>query len=228
MEEDYGSESEAGGSGVSVIQSATEQKERVKMKEITSEIGIAPLLARYREVGGVLDYIFLEIESEKHAEQLHRNAALAGMVVIDGREAQWAASQATPAYPIENFFRPHWDESKISGRRIDLAEFWGLDDMEPKRWNKDAYSLPENEGYKRSFWYPPYTMDATEKEKLELFCEINKYVLGNDPKAAEIFAWSTDWSTYFDRGHEWWGAFYWTIRPVGCAYIVVVGASASD
>jgi hypothetical protein len=89
-------------------------------------------------------------------------------------------------------------------------------------------AIPERDGYKSAFFFPPYLLRGSRREREELFAKINRYVLGSDPQRAEIFSWSTDWSSYFEAGHEWWGAHYWTIRPAGAAYIVVIGASSTD
>ena len=84
------------------------------------------------------------------------------------------------------------------------------------------------DGYKTAFFHPPYSLQGSASEKAELFAGINRYVLGSNPERAEIFSWSTEWSNYFDAGHEWWGAFYWTIRPARSQQIVVVAASSTD
>ena len=198
------------------------------MREITNEIGIAPLLTRYRALGGVLDYVFLEIAQERAAESLDLEAAVRGMAVIDDRLAQWASRHATARLPVEKFFRVRWDESKMSGQRVDLATFWGTDDVEPKVWPGGTQSIPTVDGYKTAFFHPPYGLHGEKAEKAELFAAINRFVLGHDPQRAEIFSWSTDWSNYFEAGHEWWGAYYWTIRPEGAPYMVVVAASSTD
>jgi hypothetical protein len=198
------------------------------MREITAEVGVEPLLARFGAIGGVLDYVFLKAAGERPPEELHREAALRGMAIIDDRLAQWALSMATPAFPVEKFFRVRWDESKLSGRRVGLSTFWGTDDVEPKPLGPGAYTIPEKDGYKPAFFHPPHSLEGTSSEKAELFAAINRYVLGADPERAEIFCWSTSWSNYFDAGHEWWGAFYWTIRPDRAQHIVVVAASSTD
>lgn len=198
------------------------------MREILSEPELASLLATFGARGGVLDYAFLEGESEDSSELLHRAAALAGMAAIDRRLRQWAESHASTERPIEMFFRLSWDEAKLTGRRISLWEFWGTDDVEPKRLAEKAWSIPDVDGYKTAFFHPPHGLRGSAEERVLCFNGINRYVLGDDPERAEIFSWSTDWSNYFDAGHEWWGAFWWTIRPTGSPRFVVVGASSTD
>lgn len=41
-------------------------------------------------------------------------------------------------------------------------------------------------------------------------------------------AWSTDWSTYFDPGKEWWGSFCWTVHNLEAGHVVALFASATD
>jgi hypothetical protein len=168
------------------------------MEEITDEIGVAPLLAKYRAVGGVLDYLFLEIDQQSSSEDLHRTAALRGMEIMAERSA-WGQDE-----------KIEWDGSKLVGQALATSQS----------------AMPT--GYQHAFFDPPYTLRGSAKEQAELFTKINRYVFGPEPPRAEIFKWSTDWSNYFDAGHEWWGAFYWTIRPANASYVVVIGASSTD
>lgn len=174
---------------------------------------LASLLAEYDQAGGVLDYVFLEGLATGSPYVYHRAAALAGMAEIDRRLHDWAVRRASEHAPMEQFWRVRWDAAILTGRRIDVATFWGT---------------PDREAYTRAFFHPPYRLRGSARELEQLFAAINRYVLGAAPERAEIFSWSTDWSTYFTAGHAWWGAFYWTIRPAGSDLVVVVGGSASD
>ena len=44
----------------------------------------------------------------------------------------------------------------------------------------------------------------------------------------EVFAWSTDFSDYFDEGHEWWGAMCYTVYDRAMDRYAVLLASATD
>ncbi len=125
-------------------------------------------------------------------------------------------------------FRIRWDEARLTGKPVSLSAFWGTDDIEPKPMGDNAWSIPNVDGYKTAFFHPPYGLDGSTSENIELFTGINKHALGTAPELAEIYMWSTDWSNYFDAGLEWWGAFYWTIRPAGSQLMVVIGASSTD
>ena len=207
------------------------------MYEVAPESERAALLAKYSQIGGVLDFIFLEPDADGPPEQLHRAAALAGIMVIDRHLEEFAISQTSSEFLQSTFFRVHCDEAKLSGEQISFSRFWGSDDIEPKLITmtpNEAWSIPEVDGYKTAFFHPPHglgpfaSLVVDANEQMALFDRINKHILGDAPAQAEIFSWSTDWSNYFEAGLEWWGAFYWTIRPAGSRRFVVIGASATD
>jgi hypothetical protein len=189
---------------------------------------VAVLFDEFKRIGGVLDFIFLDEPGNGPSDELHRTAALAGIAEIDGRLERWAQTHTSDEYPLSMFFRLKWDECKFKGGPVDLATFWGTDDVEPKQISDRAWSVPDRDGYKSAFFHPPYGLRGTRDEKVRLFERITRAVLGERPDLAEIYSWSTDWSNYFDAGHEWWGAFYWTIRPPGSGRFTVVAASSTD
>jgi hypothetical protein len=197
------------------------------MHEVPQDAELVTLLTKFSESGGVLDYVFLE-PGNVAEPQSHKAAALAGIAAIDRRLECRAISHASEEYPAERFFRLEWDESKLAGKPVSFASFWGTDDVRPKPMSRRAWSIPEVDGYKPAFFHPPYGLRGSDPEIEGLFEGINAFVLGSDPAACEILAWSTDWSNYFDAGKEWWGAFYWTVRPTGSNVIVVIGASSTD
>jgi hypothetical protein len=200
----------------------------MRLHEASPDADLAALLARFEKSGGRLDYVHLQLGGATSAEACHKAAALAGIAAIDRRLESWAISHASQEHPVERFFRLTWNESKLVGGRVSFATFWGTDDVIPKPLGRRAWSCPDADGYKPAFFHPPYGLRGTDQEKGDLFNSINAIVLGTEPTACEIFSWSTDWSNYFDAGKEWWGAFYWTVRPAGSDSIVVIGASSTD
>ena len=44
----------------------------------------------------------------------------------------------------------------------------------------------------------------------------------------EVFEWSTDWSDYFDDGHEWWGSMCYTVYDRSLDRYAVLLASETD
>jgi hypothetical protein len=198
------------------------------MNEVAPEPELAALLANYGRRGGVIDYIVLESTADGPVDRLHGLAALAGMAAIGRRWEQWAVEKSSPEFPAERFFRVRWDEAKLTGQPVTLSTFWGTDDVEPKDLGGRAWSIPTVDGYKTAFFHPPHHLGGPNEERAALFANINRRVLGTAPESAEIFSWSTDWSNYFDAGHEWWGAFFWTVRASDSSRFVAIGASSTD
>jgi hypothetical protein len=179
---------------------------------------LAVLLTSYEAHGGVLEFLQFECDREGTPEAIHRDAAARGMSILDRSKGKPDVNSQKIRY--ERFLR----DDKLEGKQVPLAEFWGTDDVEPK----NSWSLPEIDGYKSAFFHPPYGLRGTWREKCDLFTLVNSLVLGTEPEKAEIFSWSTDWNSYFDDGHEGWGAYFWTIRANQSQELTVVGASSTD
>ena len=62
----------------------------------------------------------------------------------------------------------------------------------------------------------------------EDFLSFNAVLFPKGPEKLIAYSWSTDWSNYFDDGHEWWGAACWSIYDKSLNRYVVILASASD
>ncbi|MBR1842280.1 MAG: hypothetical protein IJ788_03280, partial [Oscillospiraceae bacterium] len=73
---------------------------------------------------------------------------------------------------------------------------------------------------------------ATEPRLCELsFNYFTVYLTGcssNGTDGLEVFEWTTDWSDYFDEGHEWWGALCFTVYDKTLDRFAVIMASATD
>ena len=160
------------------------------------------LLDRFRFWGGVVDYVLLETDLELAEEQLHQIAVRFGMMIVQSRLDFEARRCLT------------MDLSRPRGQVVSVSSF-----------------IQE---YHHCFCEPPYLLyDQLAQRQLEteepdrLFSQIN-LLLFSEFSEWSIRRWSDDWSNYFDDGQEWWGAFYWTIRPAGSQRMVVVGASSTD
>lgn len=70
---------------------------------------------------------------------------------------------------------------------------------------------------------------AWMRDVLRAFCR--EVLAVDDPRRASHLAirrWPTDWSSYFAAGHEWWGAFFWTIEDPQRGWTTVIAASTTD
>ncbi len=78
--------------------------------------------------------------------------------------------------------------------------------------------------YRAAFLKPPYTNNYTDED----FDKINDALFPNGIDTLEIYKWTTDWSEYFDEGHEWWGTLCVTVYDKSLDRFVVIMASATD
>ena len=104
------------------------------------------------------------------------------------------------------------DPDKAVGSRIPPEELFS-----------SAYP-PEKLNYRKAFLYPPHENSYTGKD----FVRVNAALFPNGTDALEVYTWDTDWSDYFDEGHEWWGALCLTVYDKTLDRFVVIMASATD
>ncbi len=78
--------------------------------------------------------------------------------------------------------------------------------------------------YRTAFLSPPYPHGYTAAD----FDRVNAALFPGGSAALEMVEWSTDWSDYFDDGHEWWGTLCMTVYDRSLSRFVVILASATD
>ena len=100
---------------------------------------------------------------------------------------------------------------KARGEKIDVCDLFSS--IEKGRLN-----------YRKAFFYPPYECSYSEKD----FDLINAALFPNGTKGLEVYDWTTDWSDYFDEGHEWWGTLCYTVYDNTLDRFCVILASATD
>ena len=78
--------------------------------------------------------------------------------------------------------------------------------------------------YRRAFLYPPHENRYTGVD----FVRVNAALFPNGTDVLEACRWTTDWSDYFDDGHEWWGTLCLSVYDKSLDRYVVIRASATD
>lgn len=105
---------------------------------------------------------------------------------------------------------------------------WDIDRAAAKRIPPGELFAPERGAdrltYRRAFLEPPWGSAYTEAD----FARINAALFPAGTDEQEVYEWSTDWSDYFDDGHEWWGALCLTVYDPRLDRYVVITASATD
>ncbi len=182
----------------------------------------------------VVSYCIMESGAPHRGEPSHRDAVLYAMLKMIERsieedletEAKWnvpmplfpwtldiAKAEAAPINPAAFLFVP-----KILRTDRNGVVFYDSD------WTPND----ENCGGRIPYWYaflePPHGTHDTQDD----LREINAALFPQGADALEVYEWTTNWSNYFDAGHEWWGASCWTVYDLHLDRYVALFASATD
>ncbi len=104
------------------------------------------------------------------------------------------------------------DPGQAAGKSIAAAEMFSSE-YPPGRLN-----------YRKAFLYPPHDHGYTGMD----FVRVNAALFPNGTDGLEVYEWNTDWSDYFDDGHEWWGTLCLTVYDKTLGRFTVIMASATD
>ena len=92
----------------------------------------------------------------------------------------------------------------------------------------DCKSPDPLNGEQIPYWYaflePPHTSGYGPDD----FREVNSVLFPEGIEELEIYEWTTDWSDYFNDGHEWWGTACWSVYDKCVNRYVVILAEATD
>ena len=86
----------------------------------------------------------------------------------------------------------------------------------------------DNFGTTVPYWYALMEPVHGRNNKPEDFKKVNEVLFPDGTDKLEIYQWTTDWSDYFDAGHEWYGACCWSIYDKSMNRYVVMLVSATD
>lgn len=78
------------------------------------------------------------------------------------------------------------------------------------------------------YWYALMEPVHGRKNKPEDFRKVNEALFPNGTDSLDIYKWTTDWSDYFDAGHEWYGACCWSVYDKTLNRYIVMLVSATD
>ncbi len=82
----------------------------------------------------------------------------------------------------------------------------------------------EELNYRGAFLHPPHGVRYTDAD----FDRLNAALFPKGTDGLEVYRWTTDWSNYFDDGHEWWGTLCLTVYDKRMGRYAVILASATD
>ncbi|AMR25991.1 hypothetical protein A0257_01995 [Hymenobacter psoromatis] len=206
-----------------------------------------------RGLGVVLDTVILAADQPvADVYAASRAATQAGMAILAEQLERFYGDPATA--PPNCFTIRIFPEPAPRGTRISFADFIGLGyDLATRELRLFNYSPGSHsivhmnpEGLAYALLNPPYGLrfaragrfanaeyaasetqfyDQLLRDYLALFLGVRQ---PDDVGVLTIFAWSDDWSNYFEAGQEWWGAFCWTVYDARMGTIAFLAASSTD
>jgi hypothetical protein len=171
------------------------------------------LLDRFEKAGGALEFVSLDAESsELTAGELHKKAAVMAYNFV----------QRIYHEKLEGIV----SEERFWEKQISRDEFFGplFYTRNCRLVLKNCLSDREMHGYAYAFSQPPHGLQVAN----ELFAEFYTSIFHGFPAGTEFWQWTTDDLRYFDDGREWWGTFFWTVRPEAAGRIVAILGSSTD
>ena len=86
----------------------------------------------------------------------------------------------------------------------------------------------ENCGTTVPYWYALMEPVHGRNNKPDDFKKVNEVLFPNGTDVLDIYEWTTDWSDFFDDGHEWYGACCWSVYDKTLNRYVVMLVSSTD
>jgi hypothetical protein len=225
---------------------------RPPLRALPIEGRLAEYLKTFKAWGGVVEHVPLDTkEAPADPTARHHLAAVLTLEAIAQREATRIAEVAAKGHDVSRWRPIQTNPDKASGHPIEVAAmlgpFW---DSKTGRLlirgphNPNVLVRLEAPGtpvvdlmtfggpwgaYPGAFFEPPYDLHFPDQQSLQtVFNGIHDELFGGFGELLSIYEWSTDWSTYFDAGNDWWGSYLWTIENLRTGQMAGIGASSTD
>ena len=181
----------------------------------------------------IIEYCLIEDEIKHRGFESHKCAVL--FAVIKAIERYLDHTEMIPYVEKGGEFKMcRWslDMDKAKGHTIDASLFLET----PRVIKKDrhlgvTYDLPlpdVDAGDRIPYWYTFLETPHTSGYTPEDFAALNAALFPAGTDELEVYEWTTDWSSYFDEGHEWWGAACWSVYDKRMNRYAVILASTTD
>lgn len=170
----------------------------------------------------IIDYCIIEDDTPHQGYRSHNDAILFAMCkVIERCIDHQLKAEIDLGEPEECPYPWSLDMGLARAVQIDPISFLHVphDDREMRDAVHDE-RIP--------YWYAFLKTPYATGYRAEDFLKINDVLFPNGAGSLEVYEWSTEWSNYFDDGHEWWGAACWSIYDRSLARYVVLMASTTD
>lgn len=186
----------------------------------------------------IIDYCLMEDDTPYQGYQSHKDAVRFAMCKVIERDVEnqlKAESELNQDKLGETNEEPlSWsmDIERAKAEQISPDYFLSVPDI----IGKDVYGnlryaceLPNAlSGENIPYWYAFLNTPHGTGYGPEEFHTVNAVLFPNGAESLEAYEWTTDWSDYFDAGHEWWGAACRSVYDKSLNRFVVILASTTD
>ena len=182
----------------------------------------------------VIDYCLIEDDTPHQGYRSHKDAVLFAMLkVIERYIEEQLRSEVDYCQKVRDEPFPwNLDIGKAHAHRIDPARLFHVPAiLRTDRIGQRFYDCPwpdpgkgEQIPYWYAFWEPPHTSGYGPDE----FRKVNSVLFPEGTDELEVYEWTTDWSNYFEAGHEWWGTACWSVYDKRMNRYAVIMADATD
>ena len=182
----------------------------------------------------IIDYCLIEDDTAYQGYRSHKDVILFAMLKVTERYGDAQSIEETGAcgeIPEEQL---SWktDIEKAHGHQNNPAELLHVpkilrtDHIGQKFYDCDIPNPLKGEQipYWYAFWEPPHTSRYGPDD----FRKVNSVLFPEGTDELEVYEWTTDWSEYFDDGHEWWGTACWSVYDKRMNRYIVIMAEATD
>lgn len=186
----------------------------------------------------IIDYCLIEDDILHQGYRSHKDAILFAMCKVIERyidyqlKAEIDFNKDRPEDIDEEPFPWSLDIGKAKATRINPGSFlYAPDIIEKDNRGKSLHDFKMHSamnGEQLPYWYAFLATPHKTGYGKDDFVKINNILFPNGAESLEVYAWTTDWSNYFDAGHEWWGTACWSVYDKSLHRYVVIMASTTD
>jgi hypothetical protein len=166
----------------------------------------------------VIDYCLIEDDTPHKGKRSHKDAVLFAMLrMIERYDEQFAWNM---------------DIDKAQAHQIDPAQLLQVPEiLRTDRTGRRFYDcgLPDSlKGEQIPYWYAFWETPHISGYGPDEFRMVNSVLFPEGTDELEVYEWTTDWSNYFEAGHEWWGTACWSVYDQRMNRYAVMFASTTD
>ncbi len=182
----------------------------------------------------IIDYCLIEDDTPHQGYRSHKDAVLFAMLKVIERDIDTDLKEVISdrGEVRDEPFPWNLDIGKAKAHQIDPAQLLRVPEiLRTDRIGRRYYDcgLPDPlKGEQIPYWYAFWETPHTSGYGPDEFRKVNSVLFPEGTDELEVFEWTTDWSNYFDDGHEWWGTACWSVYDQRMNRYAVMFASTTD